>query len=330
MDRRITALRKMALLCAALVLAITSLSAFLRLSRAGLGCEPWPQCYGQSINASPEAAAQPVATPVALARLAHRVTALAALVVIVMMVMTAWLSAPILWREGAMALGLLALALFLAVLGRWTADARVPAVVLGNLLAGFAMFALTWRLALATLPRPSVRAVPGAWVALAVVVLVAQIALGGLSSAAHVGISCPELARCDLSAGSWQALNPWHAPLFDAAAPTNAAGALLAFGHRAASLAVLIVLLPLGIVAWRRGRRAGAVLVLLLLVVEAGLGALLVLAALPLALALAHNLVAALMLALVVGLDPGPAARCQENAMGSPAGSSARYPRNRP
>ena len=313
----------MALLCAALVLAITSLSAFIRLARAGLGCEPWPQCYGQSLREATEAAAQPVAPPVALARLAHRVTAVAALVVIVMMVMTALLSAPVLWREGAMALCLLALALFLAILGRWTADARVPAVVLGNLLAGFAMFALACRLALATSLRPPARPLPVAWVTLAVVVLVAQIALGGLSSAAHAGTSCPELARCDLSAGSWQALNPWHAPRFDPADPANAAGALLAFGHRAGSLAVLIVLLPLGVVAWRRGHRAGVLLVLLP-VVEAGLGALLVLAALPLALALAHNLVAATMLAVVVGLYQGPAARRQENAMGSPAGSSAR------
>jgi cytochrome c oxidase assembly protein subunit 15 len=40
-QRRVSRLRKMAWLCAALVLAITSLSAFIRLSRAGLGCEPW-------------------------------------------------------------------------------------------------------------------------------------------------------------------------------------------------------------------------------------------------------------------------------------------------
>jgi cytochrome c oxidase assembly protein subunit 15 len=312
----------MALLCAALVLAITSLSAFIRLSRAGLGCEPWPQCHGQSLREAP-AAAQPVAGPVAVARLAHRVVAVAALVVIVMLVMTALASAPVLWREARVALALLALALFLAVLGRWTADARVPAVVLGNLLAGFAMFALACRLALSTSRRPPVRAVPAAWVGLAGVVLVAQIALGGLTSAGHAGISCPELARCDLSTGSWQVLNPWHAPLFDAADPANAAGALLHFLHRAASLLVLVVLLPLGIVAARRGHRAGTVMVLLL-VVQAALGALLVLAALPLALALAHNLVAALLLAALVSVNCGPAAASQEKASGAPPGSSAR------
>lgn len=324
----------MALLCAALILAITSLSAFIRLSRAGLGCEPWPQCYGQSLREAPQGTAQPVAGPVAgpvaAARLAHRVVAVAALLLIIMTVMTTLSSAPKLWHEGRMALGLLALALFLAVLGRWTADARVPAVVLGNLLAGFAMFALSCRLVLSTSARPATLPAPKGWVWLAGAVLVAQIALGGWVSTGHAGLSCPELTRCDPSVGTWQALNPWRASVFDSADPTNPAGALVHFLHRAGSLLALAVLLPLGVVAWRRGRRAGAVLVLLL-VVQVALGALLVLGALPLSLALAHNLVAALLLAVLVNLagagrPPGgaPAATNQEKLSGSPRGSSAR------
>jgi heme a synthase len=314
-------MHKMALVCAALVLAITSLSAYIRLSRAGLGCEPWPHCYGQVLSAAP--AAQPISNTVALARIAHRVVAMAALVVIVLILMTALGSRPALWRHGGLAAGLLTLALFLAVLGRLGADSRVPAVVLGNLLAGFAMFALAYRLALATSTQPAGRRLPGAWVGLAGIVLVAQIVLGALASAGYAGTSCPELARCDLSAGSWQTLNPWHAPQFDGSDPAHAAGALLHFLHRAASLVVLAVLLPLGVVAWRRGRRAGAVLVLLL-VVQVVLGALLVLAALPLALALAHNLVAALLLAVLAGLNSGPSAVDQEKASGAPSASSAR------
>ena len=35
---------RLALLCAALVLAVTSLSAFLRLAKVGLGCSDWPAC----------------------------------------------------------------------------------------------------------------------------------------------------------------------------------------------------------------------------------------------------------------------------------------------
>jgi heme a synthase len=64
---------------------------------------------------------------------------------------------------------------------------------------------------------------------------------------------------------------------------------------------VAAVLLPLGVAAWRRGRRAGAA-VILLLVAQTMLGALLIVGGLPLSLALAHNVVAALLLAAVLGL----------------------------
>ena len=327
---RITLLRKLALLCAALVLAITSLSAFIRLSKAGLGCEPWPQCYGQGLREAPSATPQPVPPVVAGARVAHRVVAVAALLVIIGMVMTTLASTPMLWRQGRMVLGLLGLALFLAVLGRWTADSRLPAVVLGNLLAGFALFALSWRLLLSTATAPVASPVPRGWISIALAVLLAQIALGGLVSAVQAGLSCPELIRCDPSAGSWQAFNPWHAPVPGDADPTHPAGALLHFAHRAGSLLALAVLLPLGIVAWRRGHRGGAVLVLLL-VVQVALGALLVVRALPLALGLAHNMVAAALLAAVASLA-GPVrspaatqpAAAQEKVSGSPSGSSAR------
>ena len=43
-------LQRMAWVCAVMVLLIMSLSAYLRLSKAGLGCEPWPQCYGQALR----------------------------------------------------------------------------------------------------------------------------------------------------------------------------------------------------------------------------------------------------------------------------------------
>ena len=40
--RPLMQLRRLALLCAVMVLAVTSLSAYIRLSKAGLGCAPWP------------------------------------------------------------------------------------------------------------------------------------------------------------------------------------------------------------------------------------------------------------------------------------------------
>lgn len=300
-QQRLSRLRKMAWLCAALVLAITSLSAFIRLSRAGLGCEPWPQCYSQGRHSAQDGVTQPSSKPVVLARTIHRVVAVLALLLVIAMLMTALASEPMLWRQGRMVLGLLALALFLAILGRWTTNARVPAVMLGNLLAGFAMFALSWQVALAAAPQPPVPAAQqrlARWAWLGLALLTAQIVLGGLLSAGHAGLSCPQLTGCDSSGASWQALNPWHEPSFDAA---GRAGARVHVLHRAGALAVSGVLLALGIAAWRRGLRAGPAL-LALLAVQGVLGALLVLRALPLAVALAHNIGAALLVAVVLML----------------------------
>lgn len=295
-DRRMASLRKVAFACAALVLAITTLSAFIRLSAGGLGCEPWPQCYAHVAQETQPGSAAPATAAVAGARVAHRITAVAALLLVIYMVMNTWSKAPVLRREGSMVLGLLFLALFLAILGRWTAGSRAPAVVLGNLLAGFAMFALACRLA-HEVGRSQVRPVaPGldAWVWLAIVLLLLQVALGGLVNAGHAGLSCPQLVHCG----------------FDPADPTHPPGAAVNALHRAVAVAVLMVLLPLGIAAWRRGRRAGAVLVLLL-GVQLALGLLLVILGLPLWTALAHNVLAALMLAVLATLATAgrPAAR---------------------
>ena len=313
--RRMASLRKVALACAALVLAITSLSAYLRLSGSGLGCEPWPQCYGQSLVDRQQGVAAPAGTLVVAARIAHRITAVVALLLIIAMVMNTWSKAPVLRREGRMVLGLLFLALFLAILGRWTSGSTLPAVVLGNLLGGFAMFALSCRLVQSVHARPASAAPSAAmarWAWAAVALLVLQVALGGLVNAGHAGLSCPDLLRCDVSAGSWQALDPWHQPGLDTSDPANPPGALVHVLHRLGALVVVAALLPLGVAAWRRGQGAGLA-VIALLALEAILGVVLVKGGLPLPVALAHNILAALLLAATLGLAAG----------GSPARQSA-------
>ena len=207
--------------------------------------------------------------------------------------------------EGRQVLALLALALFLAVLGRWTASARVPAVTLANLLAGFAMFALGWRLAvstgqISTQTLAQRRLVRWAWFGAAL--LIAQIALGGLVASARFGLSCPQLWACDLTQAGWDAFNPWREPVFDAAQAGNPVGALPHVVHRLGSLVLTGVLLPLAVAAWRAGRRAAAVALLVLLLGQGALGVALVAGGLSLPVALAHNVTAALLLAAVLGL----------------------------
>jgi heme a synthase len=304
MQRRLTWLRRLAWLSAALVLAVASLSAFIRVSHAGLGCSDWPQCYGERLRDAQRGRADAAADSpaVAAARLAHRLVASSALLLVIALVVLSFGNAPWLKREGTLALALLALALALAVLGRWTAGARVPAVAVGNLLGGMLMLALCVRLAAP--PAPAAGPRPRLWARAAVLVLLAQLALGAVVSASYAGLSCGGLGDCLGRAAAagwpWQALDPWREPVFRAGAlPINAAGALAQAAHRGGALLVLAVLLPPALAGLRVSPRRDGVVLLALLALQIGLGVLMVSASLPLAAALAHNLVAALLLAAV-------------------------------
>jgi len=298
-------IQRMAWVCAVMVLLITSLSAYIRLAKAGLGCEPWPQCYGQTLAApAGEGATPPADNATAAARLAHRVIASATLLLVLVLLMAALTGRPALWTEGRMALALLVLALFLAVLGRWTGASRLPAVTLGNLLGGFAMFAMAVRLALSG-GRPTGPAPLAPWAWLATALLLAQVALGGLVSASPAGLSCPAWGACDLGAGSWQALNPWVEPPAGRL-PTHAGGSLVHMLHRACGLALAALLLALAWRTLRLGERSAAMALAALPLVQVALGLGVVAQGLPLALTLAHNVVAALLLAVLMGLTLAP------------------------
>lgn len=261
--------RRLAWACAALVLAITSLSAFIRLSRAGLGCEPWPQCHAQRAAMTAQELDPLDAPAVTAARVAHRVVASAALLLVIALLMVTMREQPALWREGRIALALLALALFLAVLGRMGGASRAPIVALGNLLGGFALFAVSVRLLVAgTGGSPALRRLTFAGLAL----LVVQVALGGLVSLQQVGNGCTQSGLCR-----------WHV---------------------AGAAALLLVLLPLALLAWRQGRRRLGAAIAGLVLLQPALGLLLPALDLPLALALAHNVTAALLLAALLALLP--------------------------
>lgn len=328
--RRLVLLKRMATLCAVLILAIASISAFIRLTNVGLGCAEWPHCYGQNLRQAQQGSAAKVAksapesAATVGARMVHRVIAVAALLLIIVMALACFTAKPVLRRAGWMSLLLLALALFLAVLGRWSSGARVPAISIGNLLGGFAMLALCWRLrqevskaaesATATGTATGTARQSGqhrlqAWAWLGVGVLLCQIALGGLVSAGYASLSCIGLPDCGGGVGvstviSPASLDPWREPAFPATArpPANPAGAAAHMAHRYGTLASLLVLLPLGLAALRCGRRSTGWLVFSLLVIQSYLGLLLVALSLPLAGALAHNLIGALLLAVVFSL----------------------------
>lgn len=303
-ERRLRMLRRMAWICAALMLATITLSAYMRLSQAGLGCIDWPACYGQGLRALQSGDAPAAGHGVALARLAHRVVASATLVLVIVMVMTALLTRPVLKRQSALTLALLGVAVALAVLGIFTPRARLPIVAMGNLLGGFVMLALCVRLADSARP-PGRAAEPesrfGFVAAAALVLLALQLAGGALVSASYAALSCSGLADClhAAAASGWdaQALNPWREPVLESGAwPINRGSALVLWLHQIAALVLLALLGYLGLAGWRRGRRDGALL-LGLVAAQVVLGMAIAAFGLPLAGALLHNLLGALLLA---------------------------------
>ena len=305
--RRQAWLRRMALLCAAMVFAITSLSAFIRLSQAGLGCSDWPQCYGSRLRDVQQGQTSTTgdSAAVKVARQAHRLVAVATLLLVIAMLVLCYGNRPYLQREGAMALGLLALALGLAVLGRFTAGARVPAVTIGNLLGGLLMLALSWQLALARADQVAPRLL--GWARVGAALLLIQVTLGALVSASYAGLSCSSIIDClrvsEAAGWHWDALSPWREPVLDALQSSpNHGGALTQLAHRGGAFLVLLVLLPLGMALLRSARCGEGALLLSLLLAQAVLGSLMVASALPLTLALAHNMTAALLMAMLLRL----------------------------
>ncbi len=309
---RIILLRRVALFCALLVILIVGISAFIRLSSAGLGCSPWPQCYGQTLRDEQQGVTRIGDTQtnksVSVARFAHRFLAVLLLPFVLVLVIAGFAMRPQRWNERWVSVLALALVLFLAILGRWTAGSRLPAVTLGNLFGGFLLFALCWRMAVygrSQVVGHLLSQHARVWQRVAVAVLLFQIALGGLVSSSFAGLSCPNMMDCPmLKHADWSALNPLREPQFDQGIfPVNAGGALAHVMHRWAAVATALAVIGVAIVLLRSGRRMTGSILLLLLGAQVTLGFLLVRNGLPLAAAVAHNLVAALLLASLLAID---------------------------
>jgi len=293
---------------AVLVLVVNGASAYVRLAQQGVGCDPWPQCYGQT--APQDAGAVPAEdSPHFYARATHRLAASLAGVLFLAIAFLGWNE----WRGAGprvAAVKLLLLAAFLAWLGRYT-PSLVPAVTIGNVVAGMATFALLAWLAAWRPPTAPVRDLPVRGPALAtaaaLVVAVVQIGLGALANARYVAAACEGLPSCG---GAWWP--PAGAAGFDIFAATTVPlvaaeelgrqGVQLAHRYGAIALAVLAVVVAVAALKRPRGPRAAAVLLLALVAGQFVLGAVIVNAGAPLATAVAHNVISNLALGTLAWL----------------------------
>ncbi|HET9764611.1 MAG TPA: COX15/CtaA family protein, partial [Casimicrobiaceae bacterium] len=142
----------------------------------------------------------------------------------------------------------------------------------------------------------------------ALVAVIVQITLGGLVSAKFAALACPDFPLCGAQAplsALPATLNPFATLDVDAARSIVRSPALAAlhWTHRVGAHVVLLLAATLVVVLFRAGRRRAALLVALLVIAQLALGAASVLAGLPLGVAVAHNFVAALLLAALVAIN---------------------------
>jgi cytochrome c oxidase assembly protein subunit 15 len=321
-DMSSTLARRLALIATVLALSVVVLGAYVRLSDAGLGCPDWPGCYGHvgvpgteselaaANRAFPE---RPVEAPKAWKEMVHRY--FAGVLGLLIFVLTA-----LAWRDREqreLTFGLAALVIFQALLGMWTVTLLLkPAVVTAHLLGGMATVSLLWILVLRS---SGWFAGTGAgygwirpWATLGLVILAGQIALGGWTSANYAALACTDFPTCH---GSWlpamdlaEGFVLWRGigVDYEYGVLEHPARVAIHFAHRAGALITFLVLGSVAAGLMIRGagslRRLGLVLgVLLLVQVSLGIGN--VLLSLPLAVAVAHNGVAALLLMTLVALN---------------------------
>ena len=199
-------MKSLAGLALILVVVLVSLSAYLRLAHSGIGCADWPECYGKigviqsvDVKAPEEIFEQSSEISVPWATGAHRLVAsVLGLIVVVLFVLSVKAR-----RHRLLMLSVLGLTIFLAMLGLRSGGLHDPAVVMGNLGGGFAMLGLLGWLWFRTSAPPGeqLNSGLGPWfLGLVLLALVAQIFLGGLTSANFAANSCTTLPDCH---GSW-------------------------------------------------------------------------------------------------------------------------------
>ena len=198
-------MRRLAWACVALMLVVTSVSAWLRLAQPRPPCGDWPSC--RSVAAKAPARAVPTAPDgaggMSFARLVHRVAATLVLLLACALSVLAWKRRSSDRAGNADAQALLAVALGLAVLGVITPGSRSPGVLLGNLLGGLAMLAFAWRLATGLAARPPVSAALSRWAQAGTGLWALQAALGAVSGAGLLAVAPQMHFALALVAGPW-------------------------------------------------------------------------------------------------------------------------------
>lgn len=323
--------RRLAIVAACLTFVVIVLGAWVRLSAAGLGCPDWPGCYGhltasaaaENIDAISTAFPErPFEYAKAHKEMVHRYFASTLGFLILIMAGIAIANRKDPQQPIVLPIVLVGLVILQGLLGMWTVTLLLkPLIVVLHLLGGLAVLSLLTWLAMkppfaagsASVPADaSTRSSLHTLATAALAMLVIQIALGGWTSSNYAALACPDFPTCQNS--YWPEMDVADAFVlwrglgidYEGGVLDHPARVAIHFTHRLGAIAAALLLGALSIVAFRRGatqavRRSGLLLGVLL-IAQLILGPLMVMRALPLSLATAHNGMAALLIVATVRL----------------------------
>lgn len=329
--------RKLLLLALTVLLASMIAGTFARLADAGLGCPDWPGCYGKVIvdeqmEAMRAAVGGKSPWQPGLERM-HRYLGGVLGALALLAAVAVWWVRHNRTRAIALTYTLLLLVGTQALLEFWVGPGMATPLRTGGDLLEFLALALTYWLYLTVTPgvdEAAARDTPALRrLARLGLLLLVEIALGSWASSHFAGLACPDFPTClgtywpDLDWRRAFTLWPDLAAGYPGGVLPVDARAAIHVAHRIGAILVLAILYPLalGVSSNRAAARLSkpGVLLSFLLLLQVGAGIALVLLRLPIAVALLHHVLAALLLLNVVHLNVYLRRRLPEEVRVAPA-----------
>jgi cytochrome c oxidase assembly protein subunit 15 len=305
-----------------LAFVVIALGAWTRLVDAGLGCPDWPGCYGFIVFPTNEAEIAlaesrypmfPYDISKAIPEVVHRYFAAALGFLAIVLVYFSFKQ-----NENkkirAWTIGLLIFICCQGLFGYLTVSLKLlPIIVTGHLFGGFTTLTLFFLIFLKAgnfqiLNKMAIPKLKGIAV-VALFVLIIQIFLGVWTSTNYASLACADFPTCqgsylpDMDFKNGFNLNQEVGPNYLYGLLDNPSRVAVHYSHRVSALIVTLVFLILMSKLWFSNAAPLASTLGILLLTQISLGIINVVYVLPLYVAIAHNLVAALLLLTVFSIN---------------------------